>query len=55
MNANNNSIHLIIHGAATASAAAAAGLAQIPGSDNLVILPIQLAMIMTIGEFHVNR
>ena len=42
----------IIHGAATASAAAAAGLAQIPGSDNAVIMPIQVAMIIAIGEVH---
>lgn len=46
------SIHLIIHGAATAAASAGAGLAQVPGSDNLVITPIQVSMIMAIGEYH---
>lgn len=49
---NSNKIHTIIHGAAASAAAAAAGLAQIPGSDNAVITPIQLAMIMAIGEVH---
>jgi uncharacterized protein (DUF697 family) len=48
----NEKIHTIIHGAATAAAAAGAGLAQIPGSDNLVITPIQVAMIIAIGEVH---
>ncbi len=42
-------VSTIIHGSATASAAAAAGLAQIPTSDNAVIAPIQLAMIIAIG------
>lgn len=49
---SSNNIHLIIHGAATSAAAAGAGLAQVPGSDNLVITPIQVAMIMAIGEFN---
>lgn len=48
----NEKIHTIIHGAATAAAAAGAGLAQIPGSDNAVITPIQIAMIIAIGEVH---
>lgn len=46
------SVDAIIHGAATAAATAAAGLAQIPGSDNAVIAPIQIAMIISIGEVH---
>lgn len=45
-------IHTIIHGASGAAAAAGAGLAQIPGSDNAVITPIQVAMIIAIGEVH---
>lgn len=49
---NNDKIHAIIHSAATAAAAAGAGLAQIPGSDNAVITPIQMAMIAAIGEVH---
>jgi uncharacterized protein (DUF697 family) len=48
----NNSIHIIIHVAATAAAAAGAGMAQVPGSDNFVITPIQVSMIMAIGEFN---
>ena len=42
----------IIHGAATAAAAAASGLAQAPGADNVVITPIQTAMIIAIGEVY---
>ncbi len=45
-------IHPIIHAAAMSSAAVGAGLAQIPGSDNAVIAPIQMAMIMAIGQVH---
>ena len=48
----NKKVHGIIHGAASSAAAAGAGLAQIPGSDNAVITPIQLAMITAIGEVH---
>jgi len=46
------SVSYIIHGSATAAAAAGAGMAQIPGSDNAVITPIQVAMIMAIGQYH---
>ena len=49
---HNDKIHAIIHGAASAAAAVGAGLAQIPGSDNAVITPIQIAMITAIGEVH---
>lgn len=45
-------IHTIIHGAASSAAAAGAGLAQIPGSDNAVITPIQLGMITAIAAVH---
>jgi len=45
-------VHTIIHGAASSAAAVGAGLAQIPGSDNAVITPIQVAMIIAIGEVH---
>lgn len=40
----------IIHGASVAAAGAAAGLAQIPGSDNAAIIPIQVAMIISLGQ-----
>lgn len=40
----------IIHGASVAAAGAAAGLAQIPGADNAAIIPIQVAMIISLGQ-----
>ena len=41
--------HTIIHIAATASAGAGAGMTQVPCSDAAVIVPIQLAMIVTLA------
>lgn len=41
--------HAIIHGAAASTAAVGGGLAQIPLSDNAVIVPIQVAMIISLG------
>lgn len=49
---SDNTLHAIIHGASIAAGAAGAGLAQIPGSDNLVITPIQLSMITALGLLH---
>jgi len=49
---SNASTNVIIHGAATAAAAVASGMAQLPGSDNAIITPIQLAMIMALAEVH---
>ena len=47
--------HAIIHSAAAAAAGVGAGLAQIPGSDNAVIVPIQIAMITSLGHvFGIN-
>ena len=43
-------VHTTIHGAATATAAVGFGLAQIPGSDSAVIMPIQTAMIISLGK-----
>ena len=40
----------IIHTASVAAAGAGAGLAQIPGSDNAVITPIQLTMTISLGK-----
>lgn len=40
--------HVIIHGASMASAAACAGIAQIPLADNAVLAPIQVTMIVSI-------
>ena len=42
--------HAIIHTASTAAAGVGAGLAQIPGSDNAVITPIQLTMTISLGK-----
>ena len=50
-----NRIHAIIHSASTAAAGAGAGLAQIPGSDSLAIVPIQIAMINGIALEHGTR
>jgi uncharacterized protein (DUF697 family) len=45
----------IIHSASAAAATVGAGLAQVPGSDNLVITPIQLAMAVSLGKvFGIN-
>ncbi|MDR1367083.1 MAG: hypothetical protein LBJ13_04250 [Puniceicoccales bacterium] len=42
--------HAIIHSASVAAGAAGAGLAQIPGSDNAVITPIQVGMILGLSR-----
>ena len=41
--------HAIIHSASAAAAAIGAGLAQLPGSDNAAIIPIQVGMIISLG------
>ena len=51
MNDNQRSkCHAIIHSAAGAAAACAAGLAQIPGADNGALVPIEIAMIVSLGK-----
>lgn len=42
--------HGIIHGAATTCGGVGTGLAQIPLSDNAVIVPIQVGMIVALGK-----
>ena len=42
--------NLIIHAASTSAAGIGAGLAQLPGSDNAIITPIQLAMTISLGK-----
>lgn len=42
--------HAIIHAASAAAAGVGAGLAQIPGSDNALITPIQLTMAISLGK-----
>lgn len=46
----NSSCHKIIHTAATSAGAIGAGLAQLPMSDNLAIMPIQIAMVASLGK-----
>lgn len=45
-------VHGVIHTASAASASVGAGLAQIPGADTPVIVTLQTAMIVAIGEVH---
>jgi len=52
MATRNQKIHGIIHVASAACAGVGAGLAQLPGSDAVVIVPIQTAMIMSIASQH---
>ena len=40
----------IIHTASAAAAGAASGMAQLPGSDNAVLTPIQLTMTISLGK-----
>ena len=40
----------IIHTASLAAAGVGAGLAQLPGSDNAIITPIQLTMTISLGK-----
>lgn len=42
--------HAIIHAASASAAGVGAGLAQIPFSDNAVIVPIQVAMVISLGK-----
>jgi uncharacterized protein (DUF697 family) len=51
MNPNQHkACHAIIHGASLSAAAAGLGLAQVPGSDNAVIIPIHIGMIVSLGR-----
>lgn len=40
----------IIHGAALAGAFIGGGLAQLPGSDNLILVPIEILMVVLLGR-----
>ncbi|MDE6709468.1 MAG: hypothetical protein K2J76_03150 [Oscillospiraceae bacterium] len=42
--------HAIIHAASAAAGGVGAGLAQIPCSDNVVITPIQITMVISLGK-----
>jgi uncharacterized protein (DUF697 family) len=52
MATRNQKLHGIIHTAAAACGAVGAGLAQVPGSDSAVIVPLQAAMIVAVGSEH---
>ncbi|GGC62266.1 hypothetical protein GCM10011396_06430 [Undibacterium terreum] len=52
MASKNQKIHGIIHTAAAACAGVGGGLAQVPGSDAAVIVPLQTAMISAIAAEH---
>lgn len=45
-------VKAIIHSASIAAGTVGAGLAQLPCSDNAAITPIQIAMIVAIGEVY---
>ena len=42
--------HAIIHGASTSAAAAGLAMAQLPGSDNAVMIPIHIGMAVALGR-----
>ncbi|MDV3429502.1 MAG: hypothetical protein LIR50_21175 [Bacillota bacterium] len=48
-NEQNKKCQAIIHTASVAAGGVGAGLAQIPGSDNAVIVPIQVTMTISLG------
>lgn len=41
---------ILIHGASATAAAVGGGLAQVPGADAVLIMPIQAGMIMALGD-----
>jgi uncharacterized protein (DUF697 family) len=45
-------VHGIIHGAAAAAGAVGAGAAQLPGSDYILLVPIQGGMVAAIALVH---
>ena len=50
-----NKCNAIIHSAAASAAAVGAGLAQLPGSDNVALIPIEVGMVMALGKgFDIN-
>ncbi len=42
--------HAIIHAVSVAAGGVGAGLAQLPGSDNAVIVPIQITMVISLEK-----
>lgn len=52
MATRNQKIHGVIHTTSAAAAGVGAGLAQVPGADAPVLMGLQTAMIVSIGELH---
>ena len=48
----NQKVHGIIHIASVACAGIGGGLAQVPGSDSVAIVPLQTAMIVAVANAH---
>lgn len=48
-NSQQQKCHAIIHGAATVCAGIGGGMAQMPGSDNALIIPVQVGMIISLA------
>ncbi len=44
--------HAIIHAASIASAGVSAATAQIPAADSVIIVPVQMAMIISLGKVY---
>jgi uncharacterized protein (DUF697 family) len=49
-NAQKKKCRKIIHGAALGGAFIGGGLAQLPGSDNLILVPIEILMVIWLGQ-----
>ena len=52
MATKNQKVHGIIHTASVACAGIGGGMAQVPGSDSVAIVPIQTTMILAIANEH---
>lgn len=52
MATRNQKVHGIIHTAAVACGGIGGGMAQVPGSDSVAIVPLQTAMIIAIANEH---
>ena len=44
--------HAIIHAASIASVGVSAATAQIPAADSVIIVPVQMAMIISLGKVY---
>jgi len=46
----NKKCHVAIHTASTAAAGIGAGLAQLPGADSAALIPVQVTMVLALGN-----